>query len=555
MFGIKLKISFLALLGAALPALAQESLTETFGAPFDFPTTLAGNFGELRNNHFHGGVDFKTQGVTGKPIHSIADGYISRVQVTPGGYGQAVYVTHPNGYTSVYGHVEAFTEAVAKAVQTYQQEHETFSVDLTFQPDQFPCRKGDIIALSGNEGYSMGPHLHMEIRHTENDELVDPLPFYKHLIKDTTAPRAVQVVLYPQRNKGVVAGSAHDKAIPVSQLATPIEAWGEVGAGITANDYMDGTSNNYGVRSIVLYVDSAEVYRSTVDQVLFSENRMINAWTDYVRHRTRNIWVMRSFRLPGCPLRLVHTDANRGIVNINEERDYHFRYELTDLYGNRSTVRFTLRGRCRSIPVDNTPTSHYLSWDKTNVVQEPGLQLAIPRGMLYDDVPLHLKMRGDSTRLSFEYQLHDELVPLQSGCELMIRLCHPPKLDPQKYYIQKKGYGSVGGEYAGDGWIRAKVNELATYSVAVDTVPPRLVPLDKTGWARGNIRFRIGDAETGIRDYRVEIDGRYEVFAYSSLHATLRMKYPERLKRGVRHRMVVTLTDNCGNVKKEEFSF
>jgi hypothetical protein len=547
---------FLAVWTTGLSTLAaQESLTNTFGAPFDFPTTLAGNFGELRSNHFHGGLDFKTEGVTGKPIHCVADGYISRVSVAAGGYGQAVYVTHTNGYTSVYGHVEGFPEAVAKALQEYQQTHQTYTADLTFTPDQFPCKKGDIIAISGNEGYSMGPHLHMELRHTDNDELVDPLPFYKHLIKDTTAPRAVQVVLYPQRGKGTVAGSAHDKAIPVSQLSTPIEAWGQIGAGITANDYMDGTTNNYGVRSIVLYVDSAEVYRSTVDQVLFAENRMINAWTDYARHRTKGIWVMRSFSLPGCPLRLIHTDKNRGLVDINEERDYHFRYELTDIYGNQTVVRFTVRGRRHTIPQDETRVSHYLAWDKTNVVQEPGMQLAIPRGMLYDDVPLHLSVKADSSALSFEYRLHDELVPLNAGCELMIRLCHAPKLDPSKYYILEKGYGSAGGEYTGDGWIRTKITELGTYQVAVDTVAPRLVAQGKAGWAKGDIAFKVSDAETGIRDYRVEIDGRYEVFAYNLLRSKLWMKYPDRLQKGVRHHMVVTVTDRCGNTTREEYTF
>jgi hypothetical protein len=352
-----------------------------------------------------------------------------------------------------------------------------------------------------------------------------------------------------------VAGSAHDKAIPVSQLSTPIEAWGQIGAGITANDYMDGTTNNYGVRSIVLYVDSAEVYRSTVDQVLFAENRMINAWTDYARHRTKGIWVMRSFSLPGCPLRLIHTDKNRGLVDINEERDYHFRYELTDIYGNQTVVRFTVRGRRHTIPQDETRVSHYLAWDKTNVVQEPGMQLAIPRGMLYDDVPLHLSVKADSSALSFEYRLHDELVPLNAGCELMIRLCHAPKLDPSKYYILEKGYGSAGGEYTGDGWIRTKITELGTYQVAVDTVAPRLVAQGKAGWAKGDIAFKVSDAETGIRDYRVEIDGRYEVFAYNLLRSKLWMKYPDRLQKGVRHHMVVTVTDRCGNTTREEYTF
>jgi hypothetical protein len=175
--------------------------------------------------------------------------------------------------------------------------------------------------------------------------------------------------------------------------------------------------------------------------------------------------------------------------------------------------------------------------------------------MLYDDVPLHLSVKADSSALSFEYRLHDELIPLNAGCELMIRLCHAPKLDPSKYYILEKGYGSAGGEYTGDGWIRTKITELGTYQVAVDTVAPRLVAQGKAGWAKGDIAFKVSDAETGIRDYRVEIDGRYEVFAYNLLRSKLWMKYPDRLQKGVRHHMVVTVTDRCGNTTREEYTF
>ena len=144
----------------------------------------------MRANHFHGGVDFKTQGEIGKPIHCIADGYVSRVSVTPGGYGQALYITHPNGYTSVYGHISKFAPAVAKLVEEYQYENETFAVDLKFEPGQLAFKSGEIIALSGNEGYSFGPHLHMEIRRTDTGELIDPLQFYTDKVKDTTPPRA-----------------------------------------------------------------------------------------------------------------------------------------------------------------------------------------------------------------------------------------------------------------------------------------------------------------------------------------------------------------------------
>ena len=144
------------LMGMVVPVSAQEKQEKPFISPFDFPLSLSGNFGELRSNHFHGGVDFKTQGVVGKPIRCIADGYVSRVTVTPGGYGQAVYMTHDNGYTSVHGHLLEFAPEIAKVVKDYQYEHETFVVDLEFDAGKFPFKQGEIFALAGNEGYSFG---------------------------------------------------------------------------------------------------------------------------------------------------------------------------------------------------------------------------------------------------------------------------------------------------------------------------------------------------------------------------------------------------------------
>ena len=218
-------------------ALPAQEKSVNFISPFDFPLLLSGNFGELRANHFHGGVDFKTQGVVGKPIRCIADGYISRVTVTPGGYGQAVYITHDNGYTSVHGHLHRFMDGVQQVVEAYQYEHETFAVDLQFEADRFPLKQGEVFALAGNEGYSFGPHLHMEIRKTDTEEYIDPLQFYTDQLKDTTAPRATHVMLYPQVGKGVVNGSSRKKIISLSGQS-PITAWGQIAAGIKAYDYM-----------------------------------------------------------------------------------------------------------------------------------------------------------------------------------------------------------------------------------------------------------------------------------------------------------------------------
>ena len=536
-------------------ALPAQEKSVNFISPFDFPLLLSGNFGELRANHFHGGVDFKTQGVVGKPIRCIADGYISRVTVTPGGYGQAVYITHDNGYTSVHGHLHRFMDGVQQVVEAYQYEHETFAVDLQFEADRFPLKQGEVFALAGNEGYSFGPHLHMEIRKTDTEEYIDPLQFYTDQLKDTTAPRATHVMLYPQAGKGVVNGSSRKKIISLSGQS-PITAWGQIAAGIKAYDYMDGTSNNYGVRSVTLLVDSVEVFRSTVDGFLPDENRMINAWTDYEEYATRNSWFMRSQILPGNTWRMLQADDERGVVTINEERPYRFCYVLEDLYGNRRTYGFVVQGKKQEVELLHKG-EHYLKWNQGNIVQQPGMSLVIPKGMLYEDVDLNCKVIADSLNISYDYQLNDKPVPLHGGCSLVIGVRNYPIADTSKYYVARKykGRKSSAGGYFEDGFMFANIRELGTYSVAIDTVAPRIVPMNKPQWKTGNIRFKIRDAETGIKDYKVYIDGKFVLFKFASKNATLSCMHPDRIKRGMKHRMEVVIADYCGNVAREEYQF
>ena len=543
-------------LGGMLSAQAQHVQESKFCSPFDFPILLSANFGELRPNHFHNGLDIKTQGVTGKPIHCIAGGYVSRVAVLHGGYGQAIYVTHPNGLTSVYGHVISFAKNIQACVRQYQYAHETFVCDLKFQPGQFPVKKGDIIALSGNEGASAGPHLHLELRRTETGEYIDPMPYFKHLLKDSKAPVGSLIGIYPIQGKGVVNGASHKKLLAIGNLKQPVHAWGEIYTGISAKDYMDGTSNFYGVHSVTLYVDSVQVFNSTTDKVLPDENRMINGFTDYEElTRTRRL-IMRSYKLPGNRLRLLHTNENRGVVTIDEERDYHFRYVLEDNFGNRRTYQFIVKGKRQDIPEYKPEANEMLYWNRTNVIQKPGMELVVPRYHVYENVPLRTDMRGDSSRIAFDYILDAGRTPIHSYCDLSIGLRHMPVADTTKYYIvQKAGKwrSSMGGKYA-SGWIKTRVRSLGTFSVDVDTIAPQITPIGQGGWRTSrNIRFRIKDMESGIGSYKVYIDGKFVLFGLKK--GILVIQDPEKVKKGVPHKLEVTVTDQCGNMARKEYKF
>ncbi|MGL4852270.1 MAG: M23 family metallopeptidase [Phocaeicola sp.] len=529
----------------------------TFIAPFDFPLTLSGGFGELRSNHFHGGIDFKTQGVVGKPIRNIAAGYVSRAVVTPGGYGQALYVTHANGYTSIHGHLLKFASPIQARVEAYQYEQECFSVDLKFEPDEFPFEAGQIIALSGNEGYSFGPHLHMEIRETESWAMIDPLQFYKHLIKDTTPPRASFIMVYPQLGKGLVNASDAKRRVPIEQLGTPIEAWGDVAFGIKAFDYMDGTHNHYGVRKVTLFVDGEERFKSTIDKVYPAENRMINAWTDYEEHRSRGKWFMRSHLLPGSNLHQLETDQSQGIVTIHEERIYRLRYELEDLYGNRSSYAFTIQGKEQEIPLYVPTGKQLLDHKRGNVIQETGMEMIIPRGALYHDVDLQCRVIRESDTTPRLYQLHDAPVPLHIPCSLQIRVPLSLVAHSNQYYmaqVRGKRLRSVGGTYE-EGWIKSTIRELGTYVVAIDTLPPRITPLNQKQWTTGDIQFRVKDDETGIESYKAYVDGEFVLFGYDLKSNRLLLKDSNRLKVGKNRRLELYVTDRCGNETVVEYLF
>ncbi|WP_455609792.1 M23 family metallopeptidase [Bacteroides rodentium] len=533
---------------------AQETDTgkTSFIPPFDFPITFSGNFGEIRANHFHGGLDFKTGGTIGTPVRALADGHISRIRVTHGS-GYVLDVAYDNGYSTINRHLSAFVGDVARRVEDLQYEKESWEVEITPEPGEYPVKAGQIIALSGNTGYSFGPHLHLDMIETATDEYIDPLPFFMDKVKDKTAPRAEGIMLFPQPGKGVVEGKQARRAFP-AHPAKPITAWGLIGAGIRAYDYMDGVQNKYGVKTVILEVDGEEVFRSTVDRFAYEENRYINSWT--------HGQYMKSFIEPGNRLRMLQaSNGNRGLVEINEERPYRFVYTLSDALGNTSKVRFTVQGQKTTIAPVEHREKYALKWDKVNYLQEPGLELVIPKGMLYDDVLLNYSVRADSGDIAFTYQLNDTRIPMHDACDLRIGLRRRPVEDMTKYYVagvtERGRKYRIGGKYE-DGVMKVRIRDLGTYTVAVDTVPPVITPVNQAQWGRtGKIIFKAKDKETGINTYRGTIDGKYALFGKpNSISGNLVCELdPKHVEKGGKHVVEMTVTDGCGNRTTEQFDF
>lgn len=528
---------------AELPDLAK---------PLNIPLLLSGNFGELRNNHFHSGLDFKTQGRTGFPIYCAADGYVSRIVVSPWGFGRAVYVVHPDlGITTVYGHLDAFAPKIDKRVRDIQYERETFSADLSFTPGEIPVTKGERIATSGNAGSSGGPHLHMDIRDTDSEDPLDPMPYFKKYIKDDIAPEIRSIALYPVKGEGEVAGKTTPDIHLPAAFRQPFTAWGKVIAGIKAYDKMTGTANIYGVKHLSLTVDGKEVYRRTVDRFSFATTKAVNTLVDYAGVINNGSWTMWTYQPASAPLGYMVEAVERGIIDINEERDYKCEWTLTDEHGNTRRLPFIIKGVKEPITAKAAKGDRF-NHDGKNSWTGDGIRVVLPAGTLYDDIDFTVTATPSASYLTPVYKIADRTIPVAGEYTVEIDLSSDTIADKQKYVLVRTGGKRVTRVDAtyDNGVIKGSPNSFGSFAVTTDTRPPVIKPeLPATWRKKRKISFIISDNLSGIRSWRGEIDGKFALFELDGKTGRLSFRMDEeRIPLKKNHEVTLTVTDAAGNV-------
>ncbi len=528
----------------------QDSLT----SPLGIPLYLSGTFGELRSNHFHSGLDIKTNGEEGLPVFSVDDGYVYRIKIRHNGYGKAIYIKHPSGLVSVYGHLKKFNDRIESYIKQKQYEKQNFEIEVFPYPIELPVIKGETIAYSGNTGGSSGAHLHFELRNIKEHPL-NPMA-YGIRIDDHIPPVLKSLFVYPlgtrsQVNQSVERTKLNFNKINDSTFSTDtIMAWGELGFGIVAYDFQDNSLNRNGLYKITVLFNGIPIFQQVMEEFSFAHSHFINTVIDYpyyerYRRRIQKLWVE-----PYNPLEIYTHLINDGIIEINRKKYYQVEIQLSDFDNNVTYIKIPLfgyqPGYFKTKPKDTA--AYYIPFNDKKVFSFDNWKVIFPQKTGYTGFYL------DILEKSGKLKLIKKGVPLRNSIQLKypLSLIDAPK---RKYaYIarlsgKKKKY-YVYGKQKND-TLTAYTKRFGTYTIAFDSIPPVIVPVnfkpktDLTDYRY--LKFYIADKQTGIKSYNGYIDDQWILFEYDYKTGSLIYDFSDRKLTGNKHTLKLIVMDKLDN--------
>ena len=575
-----MKFVKICLLVACLCCVSVFSEAQNFGFPLERYSGLAGNYGELRGGHFHCGLDLKTGGSVGMKVYAAQSGYISRVSITSNGFGNMITINHPGGYQTIYGHLLKFAPAIQGYVRKRQYRTETWQQSIYFGPREFPVKKGDFIAYSGNSGSSGGPHLHFEVRSPKGipmnlliggrggasssaqaQSLSDENIFIR-LVKDTVKPLINSVLFFGHAN---IMGTPYSYLIerPKKSNVMLLPKYSYVA--VDAVDYINGNYARLGVYKYKVLLDGTPVFTFTEGNIPYSTGKFISSLLEYSQRYYRGRTYVKSYVEPGNRLKDRIIAKHDGLIVLNDYEFHNVRVEVSDVYGNSSEKYFLVKRDDiifkRKVPYP--PKGEFMGWVSANSYETKGLEINITPGSLYSSMFFTADTaKFRNTKYSPLWEIGDPATPINNYIEVKMGAAVPKKLAGKAVLAKLEGRGylsSLGGTYNfAKQVMTAYIGSFGKYCVAVDTKAPSIAFKFNVGARiKSDVAgIRIGDNLSGIRDYRVEIDGHWVVAEYDEKNATLNVPLKDaRIKGGTRHFMRVAVVDMVGNRNVAERNF
>ena len=528
--------------------------TDYFIKPLEIPLVLSGTFGELRSNHFHAGLDIKTQQVTGLNVLAAADGYVSRIKISLWGYGNALYITHPNGYTTVYGHLKKFSPKIEAYVKKQQYLKKSFEIQLYPKASDLKFKQGELIAYSGNSGSSGGPHLHFEIRDVKAN-ILNPMLFGIP-IADHKKPTIQSAFTYTKNDTSQVNQSNKNIELVLKRqkngdlLANTVYAYGEIGIGVNAYDRLDRANNHNGLYFMNMEVNGKELFEIVFDKFSFSESRFINSYIDYGRFIRLNQRVQKCFvEHPVNKLSLYNKLINKGFFTIKDSMDYKVTISAKDFKGNTTKLIIPIKGKKDTIIITKKikKTPYYFKVNQVNQVSDDLIKAYFPKNIFYEDFYF------DFTNDNGVVKLHNRTVPVHSYYKLTFDVSKYDKKDLKYMYIAKKNKSKkwyyVSTKHKNNTFYTSS-KELGEFTLLSDIGKPVVSPyFKKDQWlTKSNyLKVKIYDKKTGIKSYRGEIDGQWILMEYNPKKNTLTYDFRDKKFEGSKHTLKVVVKDLVNN--------
>ncbi|MEO8109855.1 MAG: M23 family metallopeptidase [Ginsengibacter sp.] len=549
---------------------ARQYPKDYFIYPVEAKIGLAANFGELRPNHYHMGLDCRTDQVENKIVKAAADGYVAHIRVEPFGFGQAIYINHPNGLTTLYGHVNSFFPALDEYVKEQQYKLKSWKVFLDIPPGMFPVKQGQFIAKSGNRGGSQGPHCHFEIRDTKTDKVLNPLLF-GFPIADNVPPTIVRLAMYDrclstysQTPKLFSLKKVTDGYITTTSVI-PVNT-DKISFGISANDKVSGSSNPNGIYEAILYLDGEAISGFRLDSISYDETRYLNAHIDYKTKAAGGPYIEHLSRLPGYPESVYKDIRGNGVIELQDDSVHAVEIVVKDAYGNTSNLNFKIKKGIIRENANLADSAAYYQEKEfhpwfVNVFESEDLQLILNPGDLYDSLSFSHSEKNATSPNAYSniYSVESGLVPVQNSFNIKIKVNKIVPAELQDKMLMKRTWGSktdiVKAIRNGD-WYTGSFREFGNFELVADDEPPVI-----TGGFRDNanlskssqIIFIPKDNNDDVANFNATLDGNWLMFSNDKGRAFI-YKFDEKCPPG-NHELIISVNDIAGNATQKILHF
>ena len=541
-------ITFLSLLINSLLLFGQ--FEKDLIAPLEIPFSISGTFGEPRSSHFHLGIDIKTQGREGLEVKSISSGSVSRIRISLGGYGKAIYIDHPNKTTSVYAHLKKFAPKIESYIKKFQYENETYTIQKFPKKDKLLIEKGEVIGFSGNTGGSSGPHLHFEIREKNSQKPLNPL-LYNLPVNDLVRPHLQKLfIFYSQENailnriQPILLKRVNDSLYKTAMIETS----GKIGIGIQMFDRQDYSYSRNGVYSTKVFVNGKIISHYKFDKLIINESKKLYQVIDYKNYIQKRLKIFKLFYKSGNKLNFMNTLVDQGIFKVELGKSYQIIIEIEDFSGNKSTIEAFIEGTENKIkPVELR--GRLIKTDREYSFTFKNKELFFPRKTFFNDVKIELFENKD------QIEIGPNLFPIANPFEIKFGFNEKDSLRSAQTFIAKKMKKSLVylPTKLEESKLIAKVNELGVYTLARDSVAPTVMPdnFKKNQWLSNyqSLNLKIDDDFSGIKKYRGTINGEWVLFEYEPKRKILTYDFFDKYSEKLKHNLELEVEDNVGNKK------